>query len=155
MTNIFRELLKIISIQHCLFSLNYRQKLQKFLKHGFIAKHHIRLLISDGPFTVLAPIDSAFDIIDVPALLDNPTELNAVLTRHVIGAKVESGDLENGPVPTLGGEIIFVEIEGSTVSFKWWLAELALAPVVLGSIHLLQESQHQTATERLLNLVHW
>ena len=97
----------------------------------------------------MAPIDSAFDIIDVPALLDNPTELNTVLTRHVIGAKVESGDLENGPVPTLGGEIIFVEIEGSTVSFKWWLAELALASVVLGSIYLLQESQ------RLLNLVHW
>ena len=122
---------------------------KKFLKHGFVARHQIRLLISEGPFTVLAPIDSAFDIIDVPALLDNPTELNAVLTRHVIGAKVESGDLENGPVPTLGGEIIFVEIEGSTVSFKWWLAELALASVVLGSIYLLQESQ------RLLNLVHW
>ena len=106
------------------------------MKHGFVARHQIRLLISEGPFTVLAPIDSAFDIIDVPALLDNPTELNAVLTRHVISGKVESGDLENGPVKTLGGEIIIVQIEvsaaGTKVSFRWWLAELALAPVVLG-----------------------
>ena len=84
---------------------------------AFISRHQIRLIISDGPFTVLAPVNTAFDIIDVPGLLDNPTELNAVLTRHVIGAKFESGDLVDGPVPTLGGEIIFVQIEDSKVSF--------------------------------------
>ena len=103
---------------------------------AYYSRHLIKFIILDGPFTILAPVNSAFDIIDVPALLDNPTELNAVLTRHVISGKVESGDLENGPVKTLGGEIIIVQIEvsaaGTKVSFRWWLAELALAPVDLG-----------------------
>ena len=94
-------------------------------------------MTSDGPFTVLAPVNTAFEGIDVPALLENVTALTAVLTRHVISGKIESGDLENGPVKTLGGEIIIVEIvdseAGAKVSFRCQLAELALAPVFLGS----------------------
>ena len=105
---------------------------------ALISQHQIRSILSDGPFTVLAPVNAAFDAVDVPALLDNATALTAVLTRHVVSAKVESGDLENGPVKTLGGEIIIAKVEVSgtetKVSFIWWFAELALTPLVLGSI---------------------
>lgn len=67
---------------------------------------------SPAPFTVFAPIDQAFaDLLvelGVGGLddIDGPT-LTAVLNMHVIAeANVRAEDLVNGPVTTLGGEII-------------------------------------------------
>ena len=61
-----------------------------------------------GPFTVFAPTNDAFN--DLPAgvleyLLDNPTELAAVLQYHVVSGKVLSTDLSTGTVATLNGNI--------------------------------------------------
>ena len=72
----------------------------------------VAVLSGAGPFTVFAPTNAAFQ-----ALLDSNTEWNSVadipvatlevvLLYHVVNeANVQSGQLSNGDVPTLGGTI--------------------------------------------------
>lgn len=72
----------------------------------------VSILNGDGPFTIFAPTNAAFQ-----ALLDsNPAwnsltdipiaTLDAVLKYHVVnGANVQANQLSNGPVTTLGGTI--------------------------------------------------
>jgi len=62
--------------------------------------------IPEGPFTVLAPVDSAFDGVDLDALLNDPAALTAVLLRHVVDAEVYAKDVSNGPVKTKGGDVV-------------------------------------------------
>jgi len=76
-----------------------------------------------APFTVFAPINSAFDdlvaelMIDGLADLDEPT-LNATLTFHVVGgANVRANALSDGfTVPTLGGDITANITGGATLT---------------------------------------
>ncbi len=66
------------------------------------------LFFSDGPFTILAPTNDAFDSIDASNLeeiLANATELKSILRRHIIAAKVEAIDVDSGPLNTSGGEV--------------------------------------------------
>lgn len=58
-------------------------------------------LQSDGPFTVFAPTNEAFEALpegtlDMLLKPENKDKLTAVLTYHVVPAKVMSGDLKNG-----------------------------------------------------------
>ncbi|MDA7716990.1 fasciclin domain-containing protein [bacterium] len=67
---------------------------------------------SPAPFTVFAPLNSAFDAITVPA----ESELIPILQHHVIaGNNVRSGDLSNGLVTpaTLEGGTLTVVIPGT------------------------------------------
>lgn len=71
---------------------------------------------SPAPFTVFAPLNSAFD-----ALASVPTgaDLTAVLQHHVIaGANIVSGDLSDGLVSpaTLEGDTLTFSISGEAVS---------------------------------------
>jgi transforming growth factor-beta-induced protein len=77
----------------------------------------VTVLKGGGPFTIFAPINSAFDDIeDVVAGLSE-AELAEVLTYHVVaGANVLSGDLTNGmTVTTLNGTFT-VNISGNAVT---------------------------------------
>lgn len=78
------------------------------------------VLAGDGPFTVFAPLNSAFD--DISATVDalTPEQLAKVLTYHVVsGANVRSGDLTNEQVVgTVNGEEFTVNISGSTVTIS-------------------------------------
>ncbi|MEL6866746.1 MAG: fasciclin domain-containing protein, partial [Bacteroidota bacterium] len=72
-------------------------------------------LAGDGPFTIFAPTDDAFDLLPdgaLDALLDDPTgDLARILLYHVVGADIASGDLTNGQTATtLLGQDIEVEI---------------------------------------------
>lgn len=70
-------------------------------------------LQGDGPFTVFAPTDDAFDLLPegtVAALLDDIDALTAILTYHVVGGNVLSTDLEEGFVTTLNGSDVEVTI---------------------------------------------
>jgi transforming growth factor-beta-induced protein len=64
----------------------------------------VETLQGDGPFTVFAPTDAAFDALYArlgvtgPAEIDEAT-LEAVLTYHVLGARVFSSDLSDGAMP--------------------------------------------------------
>ena len=65
----------------------------------------VEALQGDGPFTVFAPTNAAFDAlyqrlgVNGPAEIDDDT-LVAVLTYHVLGARVFSSDLSDGATPT-------------------------------------------------------
>lgn len=61
-------------------------------------------LQGDGPFTVFAPTNTAFDKLEddvLQTLLDNPDVLAEVLQYHVVSGKVMSSDLSDGNVQTL------------------------------------------------------
>jgi uncharacterized surface protein with fasciclin (FAS1) repeats len=62
-----------------------------------------------GPFTVFAPTDEAFAKIpkaDLDALLKDKAKLSAVLTYHVVPAKVMAKDVKAGDVKTVNGKMI-------------------------------------------------
>ena len=76
-------------------------------------------LKGEGPFTVFAPTDEAFAEIpedELNALLADKTKLVAVLTYHVIPAKVMSADLEDGmEATTVEGSNLTISIDDSGV----------------------------------------
>jgi uncharacterized surface protein with fasciclin (FAS1) repeats len=79
-------------------------------------------LSSEGPFTVFAPTDDAFaalpeGLVDCLLLEENVDSLTAILTYHVVDGAVMSTDLTDGPVPTLQGEEITVDLtDGVTLN---------------------------------------
>ncbi|MEM9954270.1 MAG: fasciclin domain-containing protein [Chloroflexota bacterium] len=71
----------------------------------------VETLNGEGPFTVFAPTNAAFEAIP-QATLDylaaNPDLLTATLTYHVVGAQVMSMDVATGEVETVQGGTIDV-----------------------------------------------
>lgn len=87
----------------------------------------VNVLKGDGPFTVFAPVNSAFDNIAGVVAGLNSAELADVLKYHVVaGANVRSSDLTNGmTVTTLsgtftvsisGGNVTLTDASGATVN---------------------------------------
>ncbi|MFP8487702.1 fasciclin domain-containing protein [Gracilimonas sp. Q87] len=61
----------------------------------------VETLKGDGPFTVFAPTNAAFEalpdgVLEMLLKPENKDQLTAVLTYHVVPAEVMSGDLEDG-----------------------------------------------------------
>jgi uncharacterized surface protein with fasciclin (FAS1) repeats len=81
----------------------------------------VETLQSDGPFTVFAPTNAAFEALPagtVENLLkpENKDQLIAVLTYHVVAAKVMSTDLKNGQMAgTVQGSDVKVKISKAGV----------------------------------------
>ena len=80
-------------------------------------------LRGDGPFTVFAPTDEAFDALPegtVDALLADPQgDLTEILTYHVIDGEVLAADvleMDGEMVETLQGGSLTVEVEGEQVA---------------------------------------
>ena len=78
-------------------------------------------LSGDGPFTVFAPTDAAFD--SLPAgtvetlLMDPAGDLTDILLYHVLGMEVMSGDLApTQTVATLNGDSITVTVDMNMVT---------------------------------------
>ncbi|WMN06841.1 fasciclin domain-containing protein [Marivirga arenosa] len=83
----------------------------------------VETLSGAGPFTVFAPTNAAFEALPdgvLESLLkpENKDQLVAVLTYHVIGAKVMSTDLKEGQkAKTVQGEEVSISLKGgATVS---------------------------------------
>jgi len=71
-------------------------------------------LSSDGTFTVFAPTDDAFAKLPegtVEGLLEDIPQLTSILTYHVVAGKVESTDLVNGPVTTVNGADVEINLD--------------------------------------------
>ena len=72
-------------------------------------------LKGEGPFTVFAPTDEAFVKIppeQLESLLENKTQLTAVLTYHVIAGKVMSTDLtDDMAVATVQGDNVTINLD--------------------------------------------
>jgi len=78
-------------------------------------------LSGDGPFTVFAPTNEAFDALPdglVEALLlpENVDALTAVLTYHVVAAEVPSSAVASGPVTMVQGEDAEIVADGDTLT---------------------------------------
>ena len=79
-------------------------------------------LSGDGPFTVFAPSDEAFEdlfsALQVAGIEDLTKEdLTPILQYHVVSGNVLSSDLSSGNVTTIGGKDIAVEV-GSSVTIN-------------------------------------
>ena len=78
----------------------------------------IDTLKSDGPFTVFAPVDSAFDELPaatLDAVLADPELLATVLTYHVVAGKLTTDMLLEGKLMTVAGvELTVTKVDGVT-----------------------------------------
>lgn len=96
-------------------------------------------LSGEGPFTVLAPTNEAFEAVDAATLeeLQNDTEqLTTVLQNHVIEGAVTSDMLEDGmTVTTLAGNEVEVSIDGDTVMIGDATVTMADVEASNGVIH--------------------
>jgi len=93
---------------------------QNTLEAAVLAADLAGTLSGDGPFTVFAPTDAAFDALPsgtLDALLADPQgDLTQILLYHVLGAQVLSTDLSDGQVATtLNGSDITVTIDNGNV----------------------------------------
>lgn len=73
----------------------------------------VETLKGTGPFTVFAPNDEAFAKIpkdQLNALLADKAKLTAVLTYHVVPAKAVAADVKSGPLKTVEGQELIVEV---------------------------------------------
>jgi len=81
----------------------------------------VETLQGEGPFTVFAPTNAAFDALPEGTLDDllkpeNKEQLATILKYHVVSGKVMSGDLSDGmTAETVAGEEITVSINEGTV----------------------------------------
>ena len=84
----------------------------------------VETLKGDGPFTVFAPTNAAFEALPegtLESLLkpENKEKLIKILTYHVVAGKVKSTDLQNGMnAQTVQGGDLKVNIMGSKVSIN-------------------------------------
>ena len=75
-------------------------------------------LKGQGPFTVFAPTDEAFAKIpkdQLNALLADQKKLTAVLTYHVVPGKAVAADVKSGPLKTVQGQTVNVEVSSMGV----------------------------------------
>ncbi len=79
-------------------------------------------LKAEGPFTVFAPTNAAFQKLDPAVLADllkpeNKAKLQAVLKHHVVAGKVAGADAKGATVDltTLGGDVLKVDGKGEVV----------------------------------------
>lgn len=79
----------------------------------------VETLQGDGPFTVFAPNDAAFDKIPsatLNSLLEDPEALGAILGLHVVAGKVMAEDVVGlSSAETITGETLTIEVMGGKV----------------------------------------
>lgn len=105
----------------------------------------VETLKSDGPFTVFAPTNAAFEKLPkgaVENLLkpENKGKLTSVLTYHVVPGTYKASDLKDGQMlKTVQGETLKI----SEKDGKWWVngAEITIADVISknGVTHVISE----------------
>jgi uncharacterized surface protein with fasciclin (FAS1) repeats len=74
-------------------------------------------LSGEGPFTVFAPTDEAFEalpegVLDALLLPENKDALTSILTYHVVSGEVMAADVTAGDVPTVEGSTIAITTDG-------------------------------------------
>jgi uncharacterized surface protein with fasciclin (FAS1) repeats len=89
------------------------------LESALIAANLITTLSGDGPFTVFAPTDDAFDNLPagaLDALLEDNDALTALLTHHVHGGELLSENISDGlSISTLNNDNLSASNNGTTI----------------------------------------
>ncbi|MFK7807438.1 MAG: fasciclin domain-containing protein [Saprospiraceae bacterium] len=113
------------------------------LEDAVIGAGLVDALSGDGPFTVFAPTDAAFGMIDATALAEltaDPTgDLARILLYHVLNGEVLAADLEDGQsVTTLLGQNIEVAIDmDGNVTISGAPVSVTDIPASNGVVHVL------------------
>ncbi len=105
----------------------------------------VEVLKSEGPFTVLAPTDEAFEKLPegtVASLLkpENKEKLAAILKYHVIPSKAMAADvvkLNGEEVKTVEGAKVKIKVEGKTVYINDAKVIKTDIPCTNGVIHVI------------------
>ncbi len=95
-----------------------------------------------GPYTVFAPTDAAFKALPAKTLDElskDKARLKAVLTYHVLPAKVMAADVKNGNVKTVNGSDVAVSKAGTFVTFDDALVTQADIGATNGVVHLIDK----------------
>ena len=102
-------------------------------------------LQGEGPFTVFAPTNEAFEALpegELDRLLEpaNQEELANILKYHVVEGEVMSSDLTNGQkAKTLEGGSLTVTINGQTVKINDATVATADVPASNGVVHVIDQ----------------
>jgi len=110
------------------------------LEAAVVAADLVETLSGEGPFTVFAPTDEAFDALPeglLETLLEMPAgDLTTILTYHVVGSTIESSSLSDGDTaPTLQGESVAVTINTDGVFINDAQVVTADIPASNGIVH--------------------
>jgi transforming growth factor-beta-induced protein len=106
----------------------------------------VATLKGDGPFTVFAPTDAAFDKLPAGTVADllqpeNVERLADILKYHVLGRSVTSGDINMLPLPaqvvTLEGGTVTVTKDGSNIKINDATVTTADVSTTNGIIHII------------------
>jgi len=105
----------------------------------------VETLQGEGPFTVFAPTNAAFEALPkgtLESLLkpENKDKLVQILTYHVVSGKIKSSDLKDGMMAkTVQGKDIKIKISGSKVNINE--ANVATADLMAsnGVVHVIDK----------------
>ena len=119
-------------------------------------------LSAEGPFTVFAPTDAAFDALPegtVEALLEDPTgQLADILLHHVYAGNAMSTDLSDGMmIPTLLGTELNVSIYMGMVMIDNAMVTVANIEADNGTVHVIDAvliPENNTSINQYIDLNH-
>lgn len=99
---------------------------------------------AEGPYTVFAPTDAAFEalpegLVDALLLPENKEVLTQILTYHVVAGEVMSTDIQPGDVATVEGEDITITTEDGGVQVNGATVSTADVEASNGVIHVIDE----------------
>ncbi len=99
-------------------------------------------LSGEGPYTVFAPTDEAFEklpegTVETLLLEENKEALQAILTYHVIAGEVPASEIESGTVATVAGEDVAIVASDSGVMVNNAMVTTADIDVSNGIIHVI------------------
>ncbi len=98
------------------------QKSLTTLNRGVLASGLDNVLLGNGPFTLFAPTDAAFEKLERSTVEDllrsiNKTELRGILNQHVVAGKLNYKDLKDGEkLKTLSGKELSINVKNGQVS---------------------------------------
>lgn len=101
----------------------------------------VETLSGEGPFTVFAPTNAAFEKLPagtLDSLLANPEQLKAVLTYHVVPDDVTAAEVVNlTTAPTVNGKTLAISVNGSTVKVNTATVTQTDIDASNGTIHVI------------------
>ena len=95
-------------------------------------------LRNDDPVTVFAPVNTAFEPLDVDELTGDSEILNRVLTHHVVSGQITSDQLSGGETPTtLEGGSVEIGVSDGTVTVNGIPVSIADIQTRNGVVHVI------------------
>ena len=111
------------------------------MEDALTAAELIETLSGDGPFTVFAPTDAAFDALEagtLDALLTDVPALTELLMHHVHSGSLEDTDLTDGlSVLTLNNDNLTVTNDGTSIMIDNAMVTVSVTQADNGIVHVI------------------